>query len=207
MSRITDSQSHLAYLALESLIVTLKLKPGALVNERQLIELSGFGRTPVREAIQKLAWQGLVVVRPRVGLQIAEIEDADHRSIMAVRLKLEPLLARLAAENADYGQRAALLACATAMTTAATAGDFAAFLAADKRFDETIEEACSNRFLIAAVAPLQSHSRRMWYARATAGKMDRSVALHVAVIRAIQQGKGDEAETAMTALIGYLSEA
>lgn len=206
MTRITGSQSHLAYLALEQQIVTLKLKPGALVNERQLIELSGYGRTPVREAIQKLEWQGLVLVRPRVGLQIAEIQPTDHKAIMAIRLKLEPLLARLAAENADEAQRAALLDCAKAMTAAATAGNFDAFLSADKEFDEILEEACPNPFLISAVAPLQSHSRRMWYARATVGKMDRSVSLHVAVIRAIQQGKGDAAESAMEALIAYLSE-
>ncbi len=206
MTGITGSQSHLAYLALEQQIVTLKLKPGALVNERQLIELSGYGRTPVREAIQKLEWQGLVLVRPRVGLQIAEIQPTDHKAIMAIRLKLEPLLARLAAENADEAQRAALLECAQAMTAAATAGNFDAFLSADKAFDEILEEACPNPFLISAVAPLQSHSRRMWYARATVGKMDRSVSLHVAVIRAIQQGKGDAAESAMEALIAYLSE-
>jgi DNA-binding GntR family transcriptional regulator len=206
MTGITGSQSHLAYLALEQQIVTLKLKPGALVNERQLIELSGYGRTPVREAIQKLEWQGLVLVRPRVGLQIAEIQPTDHKAIMAIRLKLEPLLARLAAENADDAQRAALLDCAKAMTAAATAGSFDAFLSADKEFDEIIEEACPNPFLISALAPLQSHSRRMWYARATVGKMDRSVSLHVAVIRAIHQGKGDQAESAMEALIAYLSE-
>ncbi|PPJ48628.1 GntR family transcriptional regulator [Rhizobium sp. KAs_5_22] len=203
---MTGSQSHLAYLALEQQIVTLKLKPGALVNERQLIELSGYGRTPVREAIQKLEWQGLVLVRPRVGLQIAEIQPTDHKAIMAIRLKLEPLLARLAAENVDEAQRMALLECAQAMTSAATAGSFDAFLSADKEFDEIIEEACPNPFLISALAPLQSHSRRMWYARATVGKMDRSVSLHVAVIRAIQQGKGDAAESAMEALIAYLSE-
>ncbi|WP_028735252.1 GntR family transcriptional regulator [Ciceribacter selenitireducens] len=206
MTGITGSQSHLAYLALEQQIVTLKLKPGALVNERQLIELSGYGRTPVREAIQKLEWQGLVLVRPRVGLQIAEIQPTDHKAIMAIRLKLEPLLARLAAENVDEAQRMALLECAQAMTSAATAGSFDAFLSADKEFDEIIEEACPNPFLISALAPLQSHSRRMWYARATVGKMDRSVSLHVAVIRAIQQGKGDAAESAMEALIAYLSE-
>lgn len=206
MTGITGSQSHLAYLALEQQIVTLKLKPGALVNERQLIELSGYGRTPVREAIQKLEWQGLVLVRPRVGLQIAEIQPTDHKAIMAIRLKLEPLLARLAAENADDAQRVALLDCAKAMTAAATAGSFDAFLSADKEFDEIIEEACPNPFLISALAPLQSHSRRMWYARATVGKMDRSVSLHVAVIRAIHQGKGDQAESAMEALIAYLSE-
>ena len=93
------------------------------------------------------------------------------------------------------------------MTAAATAGDFDAFLAADKTFDEIIELACLNRFVISALAPLQSHSRRMWYAGATVAKMDRSVSLHVAVIRAIQQGNGKAAAAAMAALIGYLSKA
>ena len=77
-----NSQSHLAYLALEHRIVTLALKPGALVTEKQLIELAGHGRTPVREAIQKLAWQGLIHVRPRVGLQVTEIDAKDHHHVM-----------------------------------------------------------------------------------------------------------------------------
>lgn len=206
MTGIVSSQSHLAYRALEQQIVTLKLKPGALVNERQLIDAAGFGRTPVREAIQKLEWQGLVLVRPRVGLQISEIQPGDHAAIMAVRLKLEPLLARLAAENMTEPLRLDLPECARAMTAASAGGNFEAFLSADKAFDEILEEACPNPFLVAAVAPLQSHSRRMWYSAATADKMNRSVLLHVAVIRAIEQGDGDLAESAMAKLLAYVSD-
>lgn len=202
-----QSQSHLAYRALEHLIVTLKLAPGALVNERELIERSGHGRTPVREAIQKLEWQGLILIRPRVGLQIAEIHAEDHQQIMAVRSKLEPLAAGLAAASATGEQRAALVECAKAMTGAAAGGDIDGFLAADKLFDEILECACPNAFLIAALQPLQTHSRRLWYAQATLEKMDRSVALHVGVIRAIQQGDAGLAQSAMENLIGYLSEA
>lgn len=201
------SQSHQAYRALELLIVTLKLAPGALVNERELIERSGHGRTPVREAIQKLEWQGLILIRPRVGLQIAEIHPEDHHQIMAVRGKLEPLAAGLAAASATADQRVALVDCAKAMTGAAAGGDIDGFLAADKLFDEILECACPNAFLIAALQPLQTHSRRLWYAQATLEKMDRSVALHVGVIRAIQQGDASLAQSAMESLINYLSEA
>jgi Transcriptional regulators len=206
MTYSSGSQSHLAYLALEQRIVTHRLAPGALVTEKQLIELSGHGRTPVREAIQKLAWQGLVLVRPRVGLQIAEIHPDDHRQIMAVRLRLEPLAASLVATHANKTQRTALVECARAMTTAATNGSYETFLAADKRFDEIVEAACPNAFLISALTPLQAHSRRLWYASATADKMDRSVSLHVAVIRAIQQGDAAEAEAAMRRLLEALTE-
>jgi DNA-binding GntR family transcriptional regulator len=200
-----NSQSHLAYLALEHAIVTLALLPGALVTEKQLIDLSGHGRTPVREAIQKLAWQRLIVVKPRVGLQIAEIKPSDHRHVMQVRRELEPIAAALVAEHASDEQRNQLVDCARTMGDSAVSGDLAAFFAADKTFDEILEEACPNAFIISALAPVQTHSRRLWYSTANPDRMDRSISLHVAVIRAIQQSKAADARKAMTSLIDYLS--
>ena len=207
MSENAESQSHLAYLALESLIVTLKLKPGSLVTERQLIELTGQGRTPVREAIQKLAWQGLIMVRPRVGLQISQIETLDYDHIMQTRRQLEPLAARLVARNASEDDRMALRVCAQDMTDCAVTGDMIRFLNADKVFDEVMERACPNRFLTSALAPLQTHSRRLWFSKASQDRMDQSIDLHVKVIRGIQQGNEKAAETAMITLMDYLSDA
>lgn len=54
----SESLAEQAYQILERLIVTLELEPGTLVNERTLIDLTGMGRTPLREAIQRLAWEG-----------------------------------------------------------------------------------------------------------------------------------------------------
>lgn len=206
MTTAAESLSHLAYLALESLIVTLRLKPGSLVTERQLLDLAGQGRTPVREAIQKLAWQGLILVRPRVGLQIAGLGPDDHRNVMLVRMELEPLAAALVAVHADAEQRARLLACAQHMTTCAVSGDMTGFLAADKVFDEIMEDACPNRFLTAALAPVQTHARRLWFSVATHERMDRSISLHVAVIRAIRQADGPGAARAMTALLDHFDD-
>ncbi len=206
MSTARESQSHLAYLALESLIVTLKLKPGSLVTEKQLLDLAGQGRTPVREAIQKLAWQGLIAVRPRVGLQVAEILPEDHDNIMQVRRELEPIAASLVARHATADQRARLLACAQDMTACAISGDIARFLATDKMFDEIMEDACPNRFITAALAPLQTHARRLWFSVATHEGMDRAISLHVAVIRAIQQSDPSAASRAMQALVDHVSK-
>lgn len=206
MPDAAGSLSHLAYLSLENLIVTLRLKPGALVTEKQLIDMAGQGRTPVREAIQKLAWQGLVLVRPRVGLQIAEIRAGDHAHIVAIRQKLEPMAAALVATAASEQQRTALLACAQEMTGCAVTGDIGRFLAADKAFDEIMEAACPNTFLTAALAPVQTHFRRIWYSKASVERMDQSISLHVGVIRAIQQGNAEAAETAMQALINHVSQ-
>ncbi|GLR54239.1 GntR family transcriptional regulator [Shinella yambaruensis] len=206
MTESAASQAHLAYLALEGLIVTLKLKPGSLVTERQLIALAGHGRTPVREAIQKLEWQGLIAVRPRAGLQITAIRPEDHAEVMATRRQLEPLAADLVARHAGEAHRGELVACAQAMTACSIHSDMEGFLAADKAFDEIMEAACPNRFLTAALAPLQTHARRLWFARADNRQMDRSVDLHVKVIRAIRNADGPAAATAMATLIDDLTD-
>lgn len=202
-----NSLSHLAYLALEYPIVTLRLKPGALVTEKQLIEIAGHGRTPVREAIQKLAWQGLIHVRPRVGLQIAEIRADDHHNVMQVRRELEPIAAALAATHANQQQRDQLQGCAQLMTQSAETDDLPGFLAADKTFDEVLEDACPNNFIIAALGPVQTHARRLWYAAAAPRRMDRAIAMHVQAIRAIHDGDAEDARVAMASLIDYLTNA
>lgn len=206
MTETAASQAHLAYLALEGLIVTLKLKPGSLVTERELIELAGHGRTPVREAIQKLEWQGLIAVRPRAGLQITAIRPEDHAEVMTTRRQLDPLAADLVARHAGEEHREQLVACAQEMTACSIRSDMEGFLAADKAFDEIMEAACPNRFLTSALAPLQTHSRRLWFARADHRHMDRSVDLHVKVIRAIRNGDGPAAASAMTDLLDHLSD-
>ncbi|MBP2558975.1 DNA-binding GntR family transcriptional regulator [Neorhizobium galegae] len=205
MASEAESLSRQAYHRLENLIVTMKLQPGALVTEKQLIGLAGQGRTPVREAIQKLEWQGLIRVRPRVGLQVSEIIESDHDSIMQVRRQLEPVVAALVTEHASDEQRTALLDCAKAMGAAAATGDIPGFLEADKRFDDILEDACPNRFLTSALAPLQTHSRRQWFSTASVERMDQAVTLHVAVIRAIRTGDVDTARRAMETLLAYLT--
>lgn len=202
-----NSLSHLAYLALEYAIVTLRLKPGALVTEKQLIEMAGHGRTPVREAIQKLAWQSLIHVRPRVGLQIAEIRPEDHGYVMQVRRELEPIAAALAAAHADAEQRDELRECARLMADCALANDLPGFFAADKTFDEILEAACPNNFITAALGPVQTHARRLWFSTGMHDRMDQAIAMHVQAIEAILDGDPDHARAAMASLIDYLSRA
>lgn len=200
------SQAHLAYLALERLIVTLKLEPGMLLTEKQLIALAGHGRTPVREAIQKLAWQELMEVLPRVGLQITTIKPEDRMHLMQTRLMLEPLAAALVAEHADTDARQAMAECAAEMRRCTSVDDLERFLVADKTFDELMEEACPNRFLTAALAPLQTHARRIWFAGASTERMRGSVERHVAVIDAIMLADAEGAAAAMSSLMTYLAQ-
>lgn len=205
MSEITESQSRLAYRRLESLIVTLKLAPGTLVTEKELIALSGLGRTPVREAIQKLEWQGLMEVRPRAGLMITALNAAHPAMVMEARRQLEPLAARLMAHNISPAMREKLIDCARRMTECSVTDDRDGFLSADKVFDEIIEETCPNPFISQALSSLQTHSRRYWFASATQHSLEQSVDLHVRVIRALLQGNAAEAEKEMTALVNGMT--
>jgi len=205
LAETAESHSRLAYLRLESLIVTLQLTPGAMVTEKELITLSGFGRTPVREAIQKLDWQGLIAVRPRAGLQVTAL-DPDHPAmIYETRRQLEPLAARLMADHIDADARASLIACAKAMTECSVTGDKSGFLEADKLFDEILEKTCPNPFVIQALAALQTHARRYWFHSADSAALELSVDLHVKVIRALLQGDAAASETAMRELVDGLS--
>ncbi|APG84355.1 GntR family transcriptional regulator [Sinorhizobium americanum] len=202
----SQSQAHLAYLALERLIVTLKLKPGTLVTERQLLELANHGRTPVREAIQKLAWQGLIEVRPRVGLEISRIRPDDRIHVMQTRQQLEPVAAALVAAHATADARREMSDCRQQMLDCAARGDLEGFLVADKMFDEVMEEACPNRFLTAALAPLQTHARRIWFASASPEKMKGSVERHVEVMHAIETADPAGASACMSQLMDYLAD-
>lgn len=207
MAEPVESHSRHAYLRLERLIVTLELAPGSMVTEKQLIALAGLGRTPVREAIQKLEWQGLIAVRPRAGLQITALDPAYPAMIYQTRRQLEPLAARLMAGYIDAKAREALIACAKAMTECSVTGDKAGFLDADKLFDEILERTCPNPFIVQALSALQTHARRYWFDAADDKALDMSVNLHVKVIRTLLQGDPDAAEAAMRDLIDGISNA
>src|SRR3954447_1049384 len=116
-----------AYRVLERMIVTLELAPDSIATEGGLIERVGLGRTPVREAIQRLAWEGLIEVRPRAGLAIAPLRAADWVRVLDARSGVEKVLARSAAhyvtrESADLFHAAAL-----AMQKAVISGNVVAF--------------------------------------------------------------------------------
>ncbi|RUZ33140.1 GntR family transcriptional regulator, partial [Mesorhizobium sp. M7A.F.Ca.CA.001.04.1.1] len=82
-----------AYHVLEHMIVTLELAPASFVTEGALIDRLGLGRTPVREAIQRLAWEALLDIRPRAGIAIAPLHPGDWLRVLDARRGVEVVLA------------------------------------------------------------------------------------------------------------------
>ena len=196
-----------AYHALEHMIVTLELAPSSFVTEGALIDKLGLGRTPVREAIQRLAWEGLLDVRPRAGIAVAPLHAGDWLRVLDARRGIEVVLARSAArfvtrEAADMFHEAAL-----AMQKAVIAGNVLAFIQADKALDEALAIAADNPFAVRVAAPLQSHSRRFWFRYKADTGLAESAEHHVALIRSIldgdEEGAAKDAKKLMALLRGH----
>lgn len=193
-----------AYRALEGMIVTLELPPGSLSTEQALVDRIGLGRTPVREAIQRLAWEGLVEVRPRAGLAIAPLHASDWLRVLEARRGVEVVLARSAARYATREMAEQFHDAAVSMQQAVLASDAAAFLEADKALDEAMAAAADNPFAARLAAPLQTHSRRFWYRYQSDTGLAHAAEGHVGIISAIlegdEQAAGDAAEGLMRLL-------
>ncbi len=192
-----------AYRMLERLIVTLELAPGSVTTEGTLIQKLGLGRTPVREAIQRLAWEGLVDVRPRAGLAIAPLHASDWLRVLEARKGVEVVLARSAARFITRPIAEHFHAAALAMQKAVVQNDPLKYLDADKQLDEAMALASDNPFAARLAAPLQTHSRRFWY-RYQSASLAEAAEHHVHVIRAILDGNEAEAAAETERLMALL---
>lgn len=199
-----ESQAELAYRQIEELIVTLQLEPGAVVNERALIDITEMGRTPVREAVQKLAWEGLMEVRPRSGIAIAALNPQDFGKVLDAREGAEKVLARGAAQFGAELHFNRLKQSAAAMAAAVATNDVGGFLVADKTLDIALGQAAGNVFAARLAAPLQTHSRRFWFRLQRPGSLQHSVDAHRALIDAVIRRDVDGAVAAVSRLIEHL---
>jgi len=193
-----------AYDALEAMISTPALKPGAPIVEAELIERTGLGRTPTREALMRLVSNGLIVQQPRRGLRVSEIRLAEHLDLIEARRVLERLIAATSARRATPQQRQDLLACAEAMVGASQATDLTAYMSSDQALDHVNHAACRNPFAVAAVIPMAIQCRRFWYAYQHQGDMTEGARCHMELAQAIAQGEPEPAAAASDALMDYL---
>ena len=194
-SRRNASLTDLAYLQLEELIVTLRLAPGQGVSEAELSERTGIGRTPIREALQRLARESLVTILPRRGIIVSEINVGRQLRLLEVRRELERLIARSAARRATEAERERFRELARDFEKSARTDDDVAFMRTDREFNELCSAASHNEFAAGAMGLMHSLSRRFWYIHyKQAADMPLTAKLHADIARAI--AAGDEAAAA-----------
>ena len=196
-----------AYHRLEEMIVTLRLAPGQVLSEASVAAELGIGRTPVREALQRLAFEGLVVILPRRGVLVSEIDLGRQLALLEVRREIERLVARKAAARAGPGERANFAELAEGLGQAARDEDAVAFMRLDLRFNTMTLESCRNDYAVRTMRLMQGLSRRFWYRhyRETLD-LGRCAQLHRDVAVRIARAEPDHAADASDALVDYIAE-
>ena len=187
-----------AYLELRDRIVTLRLAPGTALREDELMSAMAIGRTPLREAVKRLALENLVAVQPRRGTFVTGVEATDIVNITEVRAELEGYAAELAAQRMDSGERAACQALLDEIERLDEGGEQEQLMRIDERIHRFTWEACGNPYLLETLERYFTHSLRIWYL-----VLDRVPTLGHAVhdqtqlLAALRDGAGAEARTIM----------
>ena len=196
--------ADVAYDAIEAMICTLQLQPGSPVVEAEIAESTGLGRTPVREALLRMVSIGLIVQQPRRGLQVSNIDLADHLDVIQTRRVLERLLASCAARRATAPQRQAIVRCAENMMEAAARNHLDDYMQADHALDLVTHQASQNHSAVKCVAPLIVQCRRFWYAYQHEGEVSEGARAHLQLANGIASGNEAQAMAGAEQLMEYL---
>ncbi len=145
---------------LRKAILTGELKPGEHLMEIHLANQLGVSRTPIREAIRKLELEGLVVMIPRRGAEVAQITEKDLRDVLEVRRALDALCAELACERITEDEKKRLKTACDEFEKATKTGDPTTIAAADVKLHQIIVDAAGNRRLVQLVNNLSDQMYR-----------------------------------------------
>jgi DNA-binding GntR family transcriptional regulator len=159
----TPSLSQQAYQIIRRKIISLELPPGGIIDENGLMDELGFGRTPIREALQRLSLEKLVTIVPRRGIFVTDIGITDLQRLFEVRLELEGLAARLAARRGTEDHWERMQAALDRLSAQGPSGDNQAMIIVDEYCHQLIYDAADNKFLKDSATTLYALSLRLWY--------------------------------------------
>jgi DNA-binding GntR family transcriptional regulator len=152
-----------AYIELRDRIVTLRIPPGAPIDEDSVGQELAMGRTPVREAIKRLALENLVVVFPRRGTFASEINITDLAHISDVRGQLEGHAAFRAAQRITATQRAELAELLRELAHSQGSDDVAALMMLDARVHRFVYACADNPYMEETLGRYFNLSLRIWH--------------------------------------------
>lgn len=197
-----ESRAARAYRMLELRIVGLDLKPGQAITESELCEELDLGRTPVREALQRLAQEWLIKVLPRRGMIVSEVDLQCQMRMVEARRAMEGSLMRIAARKASRDERAQFRQLAVQFRQAASSKDEMGLSVADSAFNQLSFQVAGNEFLVAALQRMHALSRRFWKIQAQLSDiLETTAQLHAELADAIADGDPELAAAATDKLL------
>ena len=180
----------------------LELPPGSAVSEAMLSERLGIGRTPIREALQRLARERLVQILPRRGVIVSDINVKGQLRLIELRREVERLVVRSAARRATEAERRRFAELADRFEKSARQNDDTTFMRVDREYNDLSVSAAKNEFAAGAMSLMHSLSRRFWYMHyKQAADMPEVAKLHADIARAIAAGDEDAAGGASDRLL------
>ena len=203
-----QSLADRAYERLEELLVCCELQPGRFMATHELQAMVGFGRTPVLQAVNRLAADTLVAVTPRHGLRIAPIDLGRDRVLLRLRRDMERFVIQLATERSGASQRNQMLHLQRQLTEHREGLTVQQFNQVDRRIDQLIMAAAGEPFVESTLRPLHTIFRRIgwiYHKRTAQGvDLDGTVDAHIAVLDAVASGRSGAAIAASDRLIDYM---
>ena len=191
--KIVRVDTQRAYELLWEMITTLELTPGSQINEYELAESFEMCVIPVREALRLLDHENLVEITPRHGLYVADVNIEDLQYISEIRLPLETLCARLAAERATEDD-ILIMEALRQEQAAIPAEDSRKLFDLDHKFHQAMAHAAQNPYLAQTLDRLFGLSRRLWYlVLPHMGYLPAAVEEHLNLMAAIKEGDADRA--------------
>ena len=186
--------SQRAYGWIKQKIVSLELPPGAVIDEADLRAELELGRTPIREALQRLSSEKLVMIVPRRGMFVTEIGITDLQRLFEVRVVLESLAARLAALRGSEAHWQRMQAVLADLPEEDRPNDYQALIAIDEGCHAIIYEAADNEFLQDTLITLYALSLRLWYFfLSKIGNMRGAVLEHEHILEALKASDAERA--------------
>ena len=189
-----------AYEVIKWHILTCAYRPGELINEAQVAQATGLGRTPVHQAFDRLSVEGLVDIMPRKGMVVLHVSLGEMMQLVPVRTANEALCARLAAEHANSGELDHLTKILDDGERATAERDTEKLLLLDRDFHATLAAASRNEILQDLLGKLHERCLRFWFLSLTAQTQREAVQReHADIVAALRARDPDRAEAAVRA--------
>jgi len=185
------------YDALRARIIDNRFPPGTALSESEVARFCDISRTPLRAAIQDLAGEGLIIVRPQVGSVVAPYDDARLREAVFIRAAIEAAIARrLAGQGIDQAALAPILA---AQERTAAADDYSAFFRLDEQFHQLLARMAEVPKAWQMVQSVKGHidRRRLHLMSSIPGRSQRAYEDHLGILGHIRRGDADAAAAEM----------
>jgi DNA-binding GntR family transcriptional regulator len=202
------NQSDQAYERIEELLICCKLAPGRFLATHELQAMVGYGRTPVHQALNRLAADTLVQITPRHGIRIAPIDLTRDRLLLRLRRDMERFVIRLATERSGASERNRMQHIKRQLVEHGANMTIEQFNVADRLIDQLFLAAAQEPFVEGTLRPLHTIFRRIgWiYHMHAPEKVDLQGTIdgHIAVIEAVASGNVDGAIAASDGLMDFV---